>query len=291
MNPATLLELLSRPEFLAGAGWGAVAAVLLLIASRWVDPAPMWGPAVAAAAFLPFAGVEDFGWNLPLGLVLVVGGGLVLTVARTLGRTFVFAGTLILVTDPLFPDDLWIRAGTLAFVLAGGWAIGWVDNAAGHTGLPALMFAVSVFGVWAGVPDTEFASILMGVILLTVFMAWPRTRAQIGSGGGYALTFMLAIAIVLGGAARPPSIVGGWAVLGLFWVVPWVAIRLAQRRWAVFAVHVVVMVVTARIAGLNPQVMWAVVIAGIALVIGAVLVMLIERWRPDELLTAGHPDQ
>ena len=277
MNPATLVDLLGQSQFQAGVGWGLVGAVLLVAASRREQPTPLWGLVATAAAMISLWSRADFGWQFPIGLALLLAGGLLVEHDHRIGILIVICGAVAVGLDPVLPDQLWIRLGTMLFVAYGGLAIGAVDEELGHTGIPALMVAGTVFGIWATVPETDLARVLMGVMVAVIFTAWPRARVQVGVAGACTLAAVMAAIIASGGVTRPGAIVGSWATLGLFAAAPVVRARLSHYRWVAFIVHGVAVFLASRVAGLQQGRVAAAAIALPTLAIVAVFIGLLHR--------------
>jgi hypothetical protein len=164
-------------------------------------------------------------------------------------------------------------------IVAGGALVADVDRRTARRGLGPLLFAVSVGGVYATVPDTEQALVLLGVAAPVALLGWPLRRAGLGAAGSPAAVAVLAWSAAVGGVGRPSSIVGAVGCLGLFVVGP--VSRRAVRTSAstVVAAHALLVLVSARVAGLRPTVRAAVVVVLFELVIG-VAVWGTARSRP-----------
>jgi hypothetical protein len=127
-------------------------------------------------------------------------------------------------------------------------------------GLALSLWAVTVAGVWATVPDVESAVVLLGAVLPPALLGWPgplaRTGVSLGVAGSLAAAGLLVWVVATDGAARPGSIVGGLACLGVLAVEP-LARRLAGRGPAapplpplpLAAAHLVLVAVAARVVG------------------------------------------
>ena len=250
MNPLTLIELIGQEEFLAGLGWGIVGGLVVLFAPSRLRPLPVWGVIVAACVVggaWPFVGAHPL---VAVGIAALAAGGGLVGRGRWWGVLLIGAGAAAVALTESVPDVWWVRVGTVAFIGIGGWAIARLSGALADTGVPALMVAGTAFGVWATVPDTEIAATFLGALTPLVFTAWPQVRAIVGSGGAYAIAGALAWAIAEGGAARAGSIIGGWGTIGAFVGALFVSRLLAERRWYLFAVHGVAVLLTSRVAGM-----------------------------------------
>jgi hypothetical protein len=139
--------------------------------------------------------------------------------------------------------------------------------------LPALL-AVTAAGIWATVPDVEAALVVLGATLPLTLLGRPGPLAgraagpgpaAFGVAGSAAVAGVLVWTVASGGAARPGSLVGGLACLGLLAVEPAVRLLDPRRRspldplerrpglaLAALAVQLVLVAVAARVAG-RPQ--------------------------------------
>ena len=160
--------------------------------------------------------------------------------------------------------------------------------------LPALL-AVTAAGIWATVPDVEAALVLLGAAVPLALLGRPGPlagrlpgAAAFGVAGSVAVAAVLVWTVASGGAARPGSVVGGLACLGLLAVEPVVRLLDPRRRspldplerrpglaWAALAVQLVLAAVAARVAGRPERAATALALAalelGLALAAGVVL--------------------
>jgi hypothetical protein len=242
--------------------------------------------------------------TLPMGLVqglaALAGAGLIaafVPAPRIVGPMLAIPGAWILASRGDLVEAEWIRILVIVATVVGGTLAADFDRRFGPAGFPPVLFAVSVVGVYFSVPDTEQASVLLGAGLPMVLLGWPRALAGLGSAGAYAATGLLAWTTVAGGWARPSSIVGGIACLGLLVVEPLArAVRpsvssvldTAARRWwgmvPVAAAHLLLVFVASRWAGLQPTVDRAAVIVtvelGLAIAAASALSALLGRAGP-----------
>jgi hypothetical protein len=105
-------------------------------------------------------------------------------------------------------------------VVAGGYAITDFETRHDRMGLGVIFFALTTVGVFAAVPDTEEALIVMAASLPITLLAWPKVAASMGAEGSYLAVAMLLWVTVAGGQGRPPSIIGSAACLGLLLLEP-----------------------------------------------------------------------
>ena len=111
----------------------------------------------------------------------------------------------------------------------------------------------SVGGVYATVPDTEQALVLLGVAAPVALLGWPLRRAVLGPAGSPAAVAVLAWSAAVGGVGRPSSIVGAVGCLGLFVVGPLSRRSVRTSAPVVVAAHALLVLVSARVAGLAPH--------------------------------------
>jgi len=147
-----------------------------------------------------------------------------------------------------------------------------------------IAFALWVLGVWGTVPDTERATVVMGVTVAMVPVLWPGLRIRSGWEGMAVAAAVLGFVVITDGAARTTSIVGALGMVGM-------PVAAAASSWlrpharpsplwlvAAQAVHVIV---CGRVAGqmLQPKGALIVVILS-ALVTGAGTVLGVKLVRP-----------
>jgi hypothetical protein len=123
------------------------------------------------------------------------------------------------------------------------------------------------------VPDTEQALVALGAALPVALVGWPWPLASLGRAGAYAAAGALLWVVAAGGGGRGSAVVGGVACLGLLAVEPLARLldaghesvlewRSAGRRSAAAVlIHVGLVLVAARVAGLRSTVASAVTIA------------------------------
>jgi len=222
-----LLALLDTPYFRAGLrlGLAALAAgwALRFAIGRDRPPIPVAGVLIAAAtlAGLYLTG-EQLGPAVPAVIAIAVG----VLVAR-------FARAPMWV-QPLaaFPGAVWLAIGTPATTLSwvriliavlvpvAGYLISDFEMRHDKMGLGVIFFALATLGVFAAVPDTEQALILIAASVVVVLLAWPWVAGSLGPEGGYAVVAVFLVVIAAGGEGRPSSIIGSAACLGLLLLEP-----------------------------------------------------------------------
>lgn len=266
MNPLALFDLFLTTEFQLGLAWGVVGLVALMAVSGSRRVAPIWGITVTAAIVVASMSIVGHRLGLILGLAVLILGGEVNRRSLPTGLGLIGLGAFVVALRSGIETAGWVQLGTMLFVVVAGWTIAKVDGQIGGSGIPALMIGGSVFGVWATVPDTELARVLVGAVAATMIAAWPLRRVRIGPGGSYALAGMLAWTLAIAGEGRAGSIIGGWATIGAFVI----ALGLTQfsriHAWLLFGLHAVSVLMASRIAGLQESPYAAVAIAAPVLI-------------------------
>jgi hypothetical protein len=284
---------LHRTEFITGLVAGGVALALRVLASAGsrarARPDREWG-----SAGLLFAGAALVGLDRTHE---VPGGLLVGTALAALG--IAIAGTAVKGTAPLrlaarlaalvpgawvvaahsaIPGERWVRVLVFATIVAGSALVADLDHRTARVGLGPVLFALSVGGVYVSVPDTEQALVLLGVAAPVALLGWPL-RTGLGHAGSAAAVAVFAWTAAVGGVGRPSSIVGAVGCLGLFVVGP--AIRRPARLPSplLAGAHALLVLISARVAGLRPTVRAAVTVVLLELIV-ALAVCGIARRRP-----------
>lgn len=203
------------------AGWTLLLPVRL---ARW----PIAGLAHVGAVLvaLEFAGsrrlvLRPDGWGL-VTVALAVAGGL-LAQRRTdpllTGLVLVPAGAAALQDLRTIEPD-WISVAVAAVVVVGGALAADFDVVQRRRSLGPLLLAGTALGIYATVPDTEAARVLVGVALPISIAAACCSRVALGTGGAAGSVAVWALVIARDGAARPGAVVGGLAALGLYLMEP-----------------------------------------------------------------------
>lgn len=182
-------------------------------------------------------------------------------------------------------------------IAGGGALVGAAAHYDRHLGLGPVLLLATLAGVYATLPDTERAAIVLGVAVPLAVLGWPWPLASLGRAGASATVGLLAWVAVTDGATRAGSSVGAFACLGVLLVGPVVKMLLAARgqlaeapavaaepgdgpaAWRtalpVVLTHLVLVTVAARIAGFRSSALEAAAISGVAL---AVAVLVAVRW-------------
>lgn len=274
---ATLVDLLTRADFIAGLIMGLVAlgGLIALVKVEAVTIAG-WGVVLTSAGLI---GIHlHIGRRLSLILALVVlgaGGWLLDRIATHPDRPIlkVAAWVLIALGGLTFsirsglPDIAWVRiSAPLVVVLAAVALRKWSDDE--RREYLGAMFFLTAFGIWTTVPDTESARVLLGAAIPMALGTLRPVGARIYGPGAFALSGLAIWVVARGGEPRPASIIGGWACLGILVALPFL-LRLRPRpdikMWIVVVVHALTVLLASRVIGLQDSVVVAMV--GLAILI------------------------
>jgi hypothetical protein len=142
--------------------------------------------------------------------------------------------------------------------------------------LLGVMIAISAFGIWVTVPETETARALLGASLPLALATLPPIWARLGYSGAFALAGILVWVVATGGEARSASVVGGWACIGAIAVLPIyhppVTALVGGKRIATVLIHIILVVVASRVIGLWESAGLA-LLAVVALFVGSYLLI------------------
>jgi len=190
--------------------------------------------------------------------------------------------------------DRWVQLLVGAAIVLGSWLVADFDARWRRQGLGPVLLAASAAGVYSTVPDTEQALLALGVALPLALLGWPWPLASLGRAGAYTATGVLLWVVAAGGSGRGSAVVGGVACLGLLAVEPVARLldpdrqsvlgHLPDGRWGAAAVallHLGLVYLAARVAGLRPTVATAVTIALVdfAVAVAAALLLTAARRR------------
>jgi hypothetical protein len=293
MSPATF-EALTGVEMTAGLRWGAAGAVAALIAGliwrrRRGQPAPVHGVVVAVVTLVGMSAVRDVPRGIweATGLLMIV--GLFHPLARRvplLPALLALPGAWWLAIRAELPGEAWVGWYAAAVVVVAAPLIAsFDDNDIDRSWGPGL-WLVTAAGVFAAVPDTEEALVLLGASIPVALLGWPLRLVRIGPGA-YPLVAVFVWVAAWGGRGRPASIVAVTACLGILLIEPIVG----RTKWArgrrlpsgiagalsVGATHVAVVLIASRWAARQTSVAMAALVGAIALLVGAAALILLLR--------------
>lgn len=285
---------------------GLVAAAALALASLARPagpdgrrpPLPAAGLALTAAAALAVAWAPDgeaVGARQVAGLVAAAGGAWLAAVLRLplwVRPALVLPGAALTVDAMRITDrsQAIVPAIVAAAVLAV--LVGEADEIHARSAAGPPLLAASIFGMYATIPETELILPVLVVAVPIGLVGGPARLARLGTAGAAASVVMLVAIVAEGGQARPASIVGGLASFGVLALEPVARAIVAaaapppdRRAWArqalTLCIHVVVIAVASRVAGLRQSAAEATAIvaatAGVALVVLVVLIRDTER--------------
>jgi len=292
----TLTDLLTRPDFHTGLLTGLVALGVLFALTRFeAGVFAGWGLILTSAGLV---GIHfHIGRRLSLILALLVlgaGGWLLDRVAsRPDRRIQVLAWVVIVLGGVLFstrsglPDIAWVRiSAPMVVVLAGVTLRQWTNYEAAKYVGP--LFAITAFGIWTTVPDTESARVLLGAAVPMAFGTLPPVGAWVHGPGAFPLSGLAIWVVAFGGEPRPASLIGGWACLGILVALP-LLLRLRPRSnvkmWIVVVAHAFTVLLASRVIGLQDSL--GVALAGVSiLVIVLAVIGLFLSLRPEEVPTS-----
>lgn len=139
----------------------------------------------------------------------------------------------------------------------------------------AFAVAATIGGIWATVPDTEQAAVLIGVTAALAWAWWPADWASPRFNGSLVIGFLLAWVAWRGGEGRETGwigAVGSMAVLG------WTAFALPDAHpGLILAGHVALVAVWSRWAGLSTSSAQALAIGVSASLAVALVLQLVSR--------------
>jgi hypothetical protein len=153
-----------------------------------------------------------------------------------------------------FPDIGWLLVvAPLVIVALGSTLAAWSSRL--PQDLVGIMLAITTFGIWVTVPETEAARALLGASLPMAFATLrPFGRARFGYAGAFALAGLMVWVVATGGEARPASVVGGWACIGALAILPhykpapvWFV---DKRRTVTALLHGLLVLIASRVVGL-----------------------------------------
>jgi hypothetical protein len=244
-------------------------------------------------------------WGLALlvGLPLVAAflGGPTNAWARLAAFVVAVPGALVVGQATSLQNQVhWVPELVALTALVAGALVVDYDEANARSGLAPVLLAITVFGMWTTVPDTEQVLVVLGVFVPLALLGWPVVRAAEGAAA-YGVVGLLAWVAAVGGRGRPGSVVGAVACLGVLLVEPLVrrlwrgraslpTRPLSRRSLLTVAIHAVVVLLAARVAGLETSARTAAAASAVALLAGGIAMGLAigPRWSPGARDQAGR---
>ncbi len=306
MDEGTLL-FFTTEWFLAGARWGALGLVVgLILALVWRswrrNPAPLLGGLVALTGLVAMPVKRAIPIDLWIGIAMLTGAGLLYRWARKLllmPALIAAPGAWWVTQEVDLPGEEWSSWFLLGMIVVGAPLVASFDSHHNQRGYGPVLIAVTIGGAYSTLPDTQEILVLFGAVVPVALLAWPKPLASLGAWGAYPVVGVLAWVIAWGGRGRETAIIGAAACLGLLVAEPigcWIS-RTSETKLdrlpdmpggPVLAglVHAIVVLLAARVAGLQSD-------TALAAVIAAVLLMLsVAVMTPTGLsFTAGRHRQ
>jgi hypothetical protein len=289
-------DILDAQEFQAGLGPALVALlaafVLGVVWRRWRERRlPAGGLLFAGAAVVALQSQLELPNTMLVGLAALAVAGLTGDVLRwplVVRALLAIPGALLVGSRTEVSDRRWVEAVGAITRVVGGAAASDLDLRWRRPSIGCGLFAITVGGVYATVPDTESALCILAPAAAVAVIAWPGAVLRLGSGGAFAAIGVLAWVTAFGGIGRDGSIVGGLLSLGLLVAEPlacWFSgvhsalVRHPTWRSAIGmgTAHGALVFVTARVAGFRSGAGAAAIIGGVALLVAAVACVVVGQ--------------
>jgi hypothetical protein len=281
----------------AAAGLALVALIVRrLPGGRRLVPLPAAGLALAAASMIAITvaeGPERTGSRQAVGVAGAALGGLVATWLPWPVRPLLVLPGALLTIDSMGLDDrseVVVPTAVVAAVLAA--LVGQADrvHAATAAGPPLLL---AIVGMYITIPETGQILPILVVAVPIALVGGPVRLARLGAAGSAASLALLASIVAEGGQPRAASIVGGLASLGVLALDPvarWLADRV--RGWSaapppaswrspamvrLVALHLAVVLVASRVAGLREGLKQSTAIAGLTAIVALFALLAFNR--------------
>lgn len=278
-----------------------LAAVALALRSR-VRPLPAAGLAMAAAGLVAIAMADNDeagGSGHVAGVALAAAAGWLgeqLRLPALARALLVVPGAAVAVNAMQIEDRPTVVWPTVVVAAALAVAVALSDRSLARSAAGPPLLAVSVFGMYATVPETGQILPVLVVVVPVALVGAPLALARLGAAGSAAVMVLLAAVVAEGGQVRAASIVGGLASVGVLALEP-VARRLVPvaRPWPstwrdrrvllLAALQAAVVLVTSRVAGIGDdlEVSTAIVVVTGVLTLVALMVLVrdVERAAVD----------
>jgi hypothetical protein len=271
----TLIDLTTRDEFRTGIGTGGIGAILIMAVvafRRTSRPVPVWGVIATSAVWISIWVTIGRRFGLGVGLAVLSLAGWLWDRSKVGSVLAATIGSVLVVWRGGLADVQWIRFGAIFAIIAIGLALLSFARQAQVGSLVVPLLAITMFGVWATVPDTEAARIPLGMLVPLGLVAWPWRLSSLGTTGAFAIAGIIVWIAVIGGAAREGSIIGAWASAGVLLggLIPRFETRL--RAPAILTIHAGVVYLTARVAGFQEGAPLALMLAVPPILLGIWLV-------------------
>lgn len=139
----------------------------------------------------------------------------------------------------------------------------------------AIAVAVTIAGIWATVPDTERAAVLIGVTAAVAWAWWPAGWASPRVAGSVLIGLLMAWVALRGGVGRETGFIGA---VGSMAMLGWSALALPEARPGLTLTgHVALVAIWSRWAGLSTSTATALAIGVSASLAVALVLQLVSR--------------
>lgn len=282
----------------AAAGLAVVALIVgRLPGGRRLVPLPAAGLALAAASMIAITvaeGPERTGSRQAVGVAAAALGGLVATWLPWPVRPLLVLPGALLTIDSMGLDDrseVIVPTAVVAAVLAA--LVGQADRVHAATAAGPPLLLASIVGMYITIPETGQILPILVVAVPIALVGGPVRLARLGAAGSAASLALLASIVAEGGQPRAASIVGGLASLGVLALDPvarWLADRV--RGWSaapppaswrspamvrLVALHLAVVLVASRVAGLREGLKQSTAIAGLTAIVALFALLAFNR--------------
>lgn len=300
MGPLSEAEL--QAGLVAGAGAAMLVGSVLLLRHRISPPGaarapwPYGGMVGVAAALLVVRAIGPLPWELVAAAIGVTAAVDLIAVS---GRSWWYGAVAalpfacFLATAEGIPEVLWFQGLVIAGVVGGAVLTAVTDGDWRSEAAAPVLYAISVAGVYAAVPDTEHPLGLLGVALWLAVLAWPWPVARFGAGGAAGMATLFVWTAADGARGRPASFIGALACFGLLAVLP-LGARLGHglpdvlgaisdraRVVVLGVVQLAVVLLAARTSGLQSSIPSAVALAVPPLAVAYAAASVLRPHRPE----------
>jgi hypothetical protein len=243
------------------------------------------GVAVCIGTFITSVSTFGFGdaaERLLIGLPLLAGAGHLARAARWRYATRALVavpGAAVIGIGVASETRGWLAPVLVLFTVLAAASLTDPHSPAAIDSIGLTLLAITFAGIYVTVPDTEDAALVLAVAAPFVAIAWPVGAAEIGSGGAAACAGIIAWLAGTGGYGRSGSVLGALACIGLLGAIPLLTTR--QRRQPaghhdlpvpaqvmLIAIHLAIVFVASRVAGLETSAVTSGLIALVALTVG-----------------------
>ena len=259
--------------------------------TRWAPTNCLLGIALSAAVVVGSAVARD---AVAPPTLAIVGFG-VLAVAGAVSPSKLIVGMMLaapgaglVALSGRFDHPWWLGATAAAAIVVAAPLVADADRRWGRWGSEKggtpVAFAIASVGVFACVPDTEEAWVLLAVAVVAAVISVLTPWRTLGASGSFACTGVLVWVAAFDARGRPAAVIGAVAALGLLVWEP-IGARLRGARLGEHRVHSRVALVLAqaalaayasRVVGLERSVWSAVALAVPAVVVGIAVGALVS---------------